>query len=251
MPTITRRLRRHTLAFWLLPTTVLMCLLLTSSAADASVTRTCDVSYLTPQGWTTPTRLEVVFQSGRELNKASTNYFSYSALGKYALIPVPFGQAETAIVEISAALVPDSEGFSNENFKRLFSIRSEIEAEQINNKDKGRKWKIIAKEGLPARFIDPRVEGDANASFYAASWTASLPSLEVDRHVQSRRATADHWRCAQPCRPRPRFVIGLSLKEQGIDADSNAGADRAEPQHRAVVVATVPPRFHPCAHEQT
>ena len=106
-------------------------------------------------------RREVVFQSGRELNKGSTNYFSYPANGKYAVVSIPFSQGDVAIIEIGAALIPNPDGFSNENFRSLFAVRSEIEGEQINNNDKGRKWKVIAKEGLPARFIDPRVEGDA------------------------------------------------------------------------------------------
>jgi hypothetical protein len=160
IPATSRTLRGKTRgAFWRAGATGAMCLLLASSAADASVSRICDVSYLTPQGWTTPMRREVVFQTGRELNKTSTNYFSYSALGKYALISNYAG--EIAIIELSVALIPDSDGFSNDNFKRVFSVSSEIEAEQINAGDRGRKWKLVAKEGLPARFIDSRVDGAA------------------------------------------------------------------------------------------
>src|SRR6185503_20056759 len=102
-----------------------MCLLSAASAVEASVARICDVSYLSPQGWTTPVRREVVFQSGREMNKTSSKYFSYSTFGKYASLSL--GGADTVIIEISAALVPDTAGFSNDNFKRLFSVRSEIE----------------------------------------------------------------------------------------------------------------------------
>ncbi len=162
--------------------TSVICLLLAPAAAGASVSRLCDVSYLTPQGWSTPMRREVVFQSGRELNKTSTNYFSYASLGKYAVIAHSPG--EIAILEISAALVPDTDGFSNDNFKRLFSVSSEIEAAQVNASGAGRKWKISAKEGLQARFIDPRVEGDAK-KLNRAGWPVTPPSAGTPRAVRS------------------------------------------------------------------
>jgi hypothetical protein len=141
----------------LLRTAVLLSLVvLFPSAVHGEVARVCEISYQLPDGsWSTPERREVIFRTGREMNQSSTTYFSYDAQEEYAV--VVWGQGNSTIIDLDAALLADAAGFTNEDFRRLFNVRSQLEAPAVNDTRRQR-WRIVAKQGVPARFIDARAD---------------------------------------------------------------------------------------------
>lgn len=142
----------------LLPTAACLSLLvvLLPSAVHAEVARVCDISYQRSDGsWSTPERREVIFRTGREMNQSSTTYFGYDAQEEYAV--VVWGQADATIIDLDAALHVDATGFTNDDFRRLFNVRSQLEAAAVND-TRRRRWRIVAKQGVPARFIDARAD---------------------------------------------------------------------------------------------
>lgn len=123
-----------------------------SQFADGSVRRIVEVSYATQYGYSDKYRMEVIFLTGRELNKASKTY-DYDMFDNYALIW--FKEGEVAILKIDDIIIVVGQEFDADDFKRAFQIISEKSATQVNSRYK-RKWKIDAKDII--HWIDPRVE---------------------------------------------------------------------------------------------
>jgi hypothetical protein len=106
-----------------------MLALLLPASVTAGVARICEVAFQTPAGWSRPERRELVFQTGRELNR-TTKYFGYSAYEEYAVIM--FSPGDVAVLELDVAFLPGGEEFDAENFRRLYSVRAQIEADEID-----------------------------------------------------------------------------------------------------------------------
>lgn len=139
---------------------LLSLIVLFPSAVQGEIARVCDISFQLPDGsWSTPERREVIFRTGREMNQSSTTYFSYDAQEEYAV--VVWGQGDVTIIDLDAALLVDATGFSNDDFRRLFNVRSQLEAPAVNDGLR-RRWRIVAKQGVPARFIDARADSPSH-----------------------------------------------------------------------------------------
>lgn len=129
---------------------------LVASNASAEVSRVCDLSYQLPDGsWSAPQRREVSFRTGREMAKGSPSYFGFDAQEEYAVITWSAG--DLTVIELDAAFLSSGDAFTDEDFKRFFTVRSQIEAHEVNDARK-RRWRIVAKEGVPPRFIDSRAQ---------------------------------------------------------------------------------------------
>jgi hypothetical protein len=124
--------------------------------AGAEIGRICDVSYQKPDGsWSAPERREVVFHTGRELSRKSSQYFNYDAQDEYAV--VTWSQGDVTVIELDANFLSSGDIFSSDDFTRLFAVRSQIEASEVSD-PRRRRWRIVAKEGVPPRFIDTRAK---------------------------------------------------------------------------------------------
>jgi hypothetical protein len=117
---------------------------------QASVRRTCNVSYYTEDGWSKEYTMEVEFATGGELNRRMNTY-NYSEFQVYSL--VWFSQEEVAIIEIDLKTIVAS-NFQRDAFRNLFYFDQFVNGLQVNSKSKV-KWKITAKN-IYNNFIDNR-----------------------------------------------------------------------------------------------
>lgn len=129
-------------------------LLLILFTTNATVKRSCKVKYKTEEGWSKDYLLQVQFMTGRELKKA-VNSNEYRESYSYALIW--FEEGQVAIIELSTGYENFGEDFDPEDFRKIFSYRTQIEGEQVNNKRKT-EWEIQGKDY--GGFIDKRVDDE-------------------------------------------------------------------------------------------
>lgn len=72
--------------------------LLLTTSVQARYVQTCDVKYMTQDGWSKKYTVDVTFLSGSELNTA-TNSYKYSSYSVYAIIF--WGEGKATIIKVS------------------------------------------------------------------------------------------------------------------------------------------------------
>ena len=72
--------------------------LLLTTSVQAKYVQTCDVKYMTQDGWSKKYTVDVSFLSGSELNTA-TNSYKYSSYSVYAIIF--WGEGKATIIKVS------------------------------------------------------------------------------------------------------------------------------------------------------
>jgi hypothetical protein len=125
-----------------------------ATPCDAAVRRIVKVSYEQEFGWSREVKVEVTFASGSELN-AKAHQLRLRPFELYALIW--FKDDQVAIVKLdNKPLLMGLDGFTAENFKDLYFIKSEAKGTQVNDDGDGQRWNFKAKDIIT--WIDPRVE---------------------------------------------------------------------------------------------
>lgn len=123
-------------------------------SSEAATRRIVKVSYETETGWSREVPVEVTFASGSELN-AKAPRLGLKHFELYALIW--FKDEQVAIIKLDdKPILMGFDGFTAENFKELYFIKSEVKGKQVNDDGDGKRWKFKAKDIIT--WIDPRAE---------------------------------------------------------------------------------------------
>ena len=133
---------------------LLVATLATTLPCDAAVRRFVKVSYKKEIGWSREVKAEITFATGSELNaKAPRLRLRPNEL--YALIW--FKDDQVAIVKLDdKPVLMGVDGFTAQNFKDLYFIKSDVKGTEVNDDGDGGRWKFKAKEIIT--WIDPRAE---------------------------------------------------------------------------------------------
>ena len=105
-----------------------------SSVLEAKYVQTCEVKYLSSDGWSDYYTVDVTFMTGSELNEA-TSSIDYSSLSTYGI--VFWGDGKATIIEISSIVFCGNKATKSCITSHALNIEGESQD--------GRSWEICTK----------------------------------------------------------------------------------------------------------